>query len=302
MSAPGRIMTGVNPSGSPALVDFQSFNGLIGRNTDYLMFFQSFPAEPVLYSAYFTFCTTLGALAISTWQPMGATIVADINAGTYDAYIDGEAATMAADGRNHIIRFAHEGNGNWTNYGPSSCTDAAYISMFRRVVTRFRAAGAKNVQFAWNPNVWTLAGLADPRPRYPGDEYCHWIGLDGYMNLLSGAWSTFSTIHSADAASIQALSPNKLYMVAEQGQGEHDVRGSRIQWYKDALGTTIPSLTPNMRLVNFFHRDLTGVGEGDYRIDLGNGVNDPSAVNIRSLLSYPPYTEVPRVGVAGWRT
>src|SRR5690606_11729248 len=96
-----------------------------------------------------------------------------------------------------ILRIFHEFEGDWY---PWSLTEngkdpAVYVSAFRYVVDRFRAAGANNVQWMWCLN-------AEPKPYaaynwvvscYPGDEYVDIVATDIYNHPDLGTpdWKSF---------------------------------------------------------------------------------------------------------------
>lgn len=282
------IALGVN-TGSTVLADFQAFNALTGRGIDCTMYFQAFPAEPIFYSSQLTDSTTLNATPQAAWIPSGVGIVAAINAGTHDAYIDGEAATVVAYNKKVQIRLMYEMNLNILDYGPSSCSDAQYISAYQRIVTRFRNAGATKVEWVWTPNIWILSagGIPSPVTRYPGDAYVDWIGTDGYMNKLNGVVYTFEQLHYPEFQVLSAMAPSKRYMIGETGQGQTDARVNRVQWYKDLQGT----LNSKMRVVKqfgFFNRDKTAAGEGDYTIDT-SGTDTASKNAIAAILNSSPF-------------
>jgi mannan endo-1,4-beta-mannosidase len=102
---------------------------------------------------------------------------ADIANGRQDRYIRRFARDLAEFDGTVYLRYAHEMNGFWY---PWSRDAAGYRRAWRRVVTLFRQAGARNVRFLWsvNPNLYdTPAGmLRSSRPYWPGSSYVDAIG------------------------------------------------------------------------------------------------------------------------------
>ena len=282
------LLVGANTvSGDFSTAQAQALQTRLGVNLDLVMFYQSFGGEPALYASQFATARALNAIPQGAWQPSGVGIVDQILSGVYDPVIDDSASRCKAFGLPVHIRFAYEMNGNWTAYGPSSTTDANYILMWRRVVDRFRAAGATNVQWVWSPNIWSASkgAVASPLGRYPGDAYVDIIGLDGYQNLTSSSWLTFAELFAADHKQLVGLAPGKPFAVSEFGQGEPDARGSRHQWMQDALAA-IPRMN-NVRFVTFFDRNKLD-GEGDYTLDV-TGSDQAGATIIGNILSLAPY-------------
>jgi hypothetical protein len=136
-----------------------------------------------------------GYVPILTWEPLFAGYTRldpvqprldNIINGDYNSYIDAFADQVKALSGTIIIRFMHEFEGDWypwslvhNNQDPNK-----YITAFRKVVDRFRARGANNVQWMWCVN-------SDYAPYksynwivncYPGDSYVDIVATDIYNN------------------------------------------------------------------------------------------------------------------------
>lgn len=120
-------------------------------------------------------------LARTTAENGGVT-VADVAAGRLDDYVRRYGVELAAYGRPVLVRlFNGEFDGDWW-YGVSpranpSLTPATFVAAWRRVVDGVRAAGARNVSWAWIPTASPRTRIA---PYYPGDSYVDWAGADVY--------------------------------------------------------------------------------------------------------------------------
>jgi hypothetical protein len=91
------------------------------------------------------------------------------------------ATTLKARGKKVYLSFHHEPEAVESDgFG----TPDAYKAAYRRVVTIFRAHGAKNVIFTWQLTDWAFrADRSDPRYAgkwYPGDAYVDVVGADVY--------------------------------------------------------------------------------------------------------------------------
>lgn len=117
-------------------------------------------------------------------------------------------------------------NGDWTDFQPTPAARvpkphggsyAQFIAAWRRVVTVFRQAGVRNVQWVFNPTTDTYPGTTDVRLIYPGSAYVDVLGLDGY-NWGSGKglqWRSFSEVYRVQYQRVVALDPNKPVWICE---------------------------------------------------------------------------------------
>ncbi|KAJ3046597.1 hypothetical protein HK097_000715 [Rhizophlyctis rosea] len=174
-----------------------------------------------------------------------------------DAALDELAKTCAdlnGKGAQIMLRFGHEMNGNWYKYGQDP---QAYVSLWRRMATRVRAA-TNRTALVWAPN--TAGGYpfpggaytpskADPRfdqmdtnkdgvlnsqddpftPYYPGDTYVDWIGISAYYfgpgTSGSNTTSASPNVLPKDDEFLYYIDPlyrfarerNKLFAVSETG-------------------------------------------------------------------------------------
>jgi hypothetical protein len=156
------------------------------------------------------------------WQgrPAGPLLDA-ISRGDADARIDQVARSLAIVRGVVLVEAGWEMNGNWAYgwqgiaNGADPSAPAKYIAAVRRVVDRFRAAGATNVRWVFNPN--TGNALAAPGAGsshwnwyanyYPGDPYVDFVGAHGYNgpHAFSAPYHTFDDLfNGADADRILA--------------------------------------------------------------------------------------------------
>ena len=173
--------------------------------------------------------------------------LAGIASGAYDFYLDEWAQSAASFGRPVLVRFGHEMNDPYRYpWGPQNNTKEEFIAAWRRVVTRFRAAGATNVIWVWSPHVayeyWELY--------YPGAGTVDWVAT-GVLNFGPIAqwsrWWTFDEIFGSKYPTLSGF--GKPVMVAEFGSLA--VGGDRAAWYRDAL-EDLPSRYPAIRSLLFF--------------------------------------------------
>src|SRR2546428_6615053 len=189
--------------------------------------------QPAMLNAVrnYTSAGLTGATPLITWEAWGPAPMTVANntfplskiaAGTFDVYIGSWAVGLRNYGGLVLLDFGHEMDGNWYpwGYGVNGNTAAQYIAAFRHVHDRFVLAGATNVQFVWNPNVWNPAGV-DQRAFYPGDAYVDWMAIDVYnWGAAAGGWASLASALGSMTniyTGVAGLS-NKPMMVREWGE------------------------------------------------------------------------------------
>ena len=220
---------------------------------------QQFPIQVV------TAIDGIGSIPVITWEPWLTDFdngrhptlplreardhhgLAAIARGDYDFYIDNWAASAARYGKPVLVRFGHEMNDPYRYpWGPQNNTKEEYIYAWRRVVERFRAAGATNVLWVWSPHVayeyWDLY--------YPGDAYVDWVAT-GVLNFGPIAqWSRWWSVAEIFGTKYERLASfGKPVMIAEFGSLA--VGGDRAEWYRQALDS-LPQRYPAVRALLFF--------------------------------------------------
>ena len=107
-------------------------------------------------------------------------------------------------------------NGNWSYAwqgvlnGNDAGAPAKYAAAWRHVVDVFRAQGASNVRWVFNPNVGnalthTASGATSWNwyaNYYPGDAYVDYVGAHGFNGpaVWGGSWQSFDTMTNGAGA------------------------------------------------------------------------------------------------------
>lgn len=189
-----------------------------------------------------------GYLPHITWEPMMG--LPELMSGKYDNDIRKYGEAIAAFGKPVILRFAHEFNGDWYPWSilnEELVPASVYVTAFKYVHAKIRAAGATNAHWVWAPN--NASGAKNPQSLasyYPGDEYVDLIGMDGYNFGTSQTWSSwqsFSQIFSDLYGWIQQHHPNKPVFISEMGTSS--TGGSKAAWINDMfvqLKTNFPKV------------------------------------------------------------
>jgi mannan endo-1,4-beta-mannosidase len=182
-----------------------------------------------------------------------------INSGRYDAYITQFAKDAAAYHYPFIVRVLHEMDGTWYPWGFSvngNTNIQDFVNAFKHIVDIFRAAGATNVQFVWNPTavgaaaVQTYGGLL--RQAYPGDNYVDWIALDGY-NLKLDNWLSLQEVFQPAYGLLTSFSkrPMILWEVGSLENPQDPM--AKANWIKQGFLTTIPNDFPAVKVAAWFN-------------------------------------------------
>jgi hypothetical protein len=192
-----------------------------------------------------------GVVPMITWEPsLAPTVVGQasysptrIARGMYDAYLRRAAREAASFQHPLFVRLAPEMNGNWNSWGvrPGNSA-AAYIAMWRHVVSIFREAGAYNVHWVWSPNVDGTASTKPFNAYYPGDTWVDDVALDGYNwgSVRKSTWLSFDQVFQASYEAITRLTSKPL-MIAETASTE--LGGSKAAWISEipnALAVDMP--------------------------------------------------------------
>ncbi len=208
----------------------------------------------------------LGSIPVITWEPWLTTFesrlhpelplrnvrdrngLASIARGDYDFYVDAWARGAARFEKPLLVRFAHEMNDPYRYpWGPQNNEPQDFIAAWRRVVDRFRAAGATNVLWVWSPHV----AYAGYEVYWPGDDYVDWVAT-GALNYGTVAywsqWWSFQEIFGQHYDFLEGF--GKPIMVAEFGS--LTVGGDRAAWYGEALGD-FRDRYPAVHALLFFH-------------------------------------------------
>jgi hypothetical protein len=224
---------------------------------------------PLINSSQLDGVISRGAVPQVTWEPWDAIgsptdpnyALSTITNGSHDAYLQASAQAAAAYGKQFQLRFAPEMNGSWAPWEGSvnGNTPQLYVAAWQRVVSIFRAAGARNVQWVWAPNNGPTGTIAS---YYPGDSYVDFIGLDGYnWGSSLGQWQTFTQVFGPSYAIVTSLSATKPIEITETASAE--TGGVKSSWITSAFLNEIPASFPRVVAVIWFDENK----ETDWRVD-----------------------------------
>ena len=161
------------------------------------------------------------------------------------------ARRVKAYGKVVAIRPWAEMNGDWQSWRPTASPTggyatgyAAFIAAWRNLVNIFRAEGATNVRWVFNPTTDTYAGTTDVRRIWPGSSYVNILGLDGYNWGTGGifTWRSFADIYQTQYNRLVALAPTLPLWICEVGCADplsavNTVTApsgqSKAQWWKE---------------------------------------------------------------------
>ena len=204
-----------------------------------------------------------GHTLLISWD-MGSTVsqrFSTYTKGGHDTYLRSVAAAARGFGAPIYLRPWAEMNGDWSTFQPTTDgsrpaggTPGEFKAAWQHVVTVFRAAGATNVRWVFNPTTDTYAETTDIRTIFPGSNYVDVLGLDGYNWGTGGVftWRSFADIYTVQYQRLLALAPTLPVWVCEVGSKQPlvhdgspiDPANSKAAWYKDALSSkAFPAIT-----------------------------------------------------------
>lgn len=212
--------------------------------------------------------TAAGQVILYTWQTRRYSGIsptwASIAAGAEDATIDAAAGRIRAMTGPVMVNFQNEPESSVGTLG----TTLAYRAAARRIVERFRAAGADNAIF-----VYVVMGVADSprftdmvRQMYPGDDVTDWIGFDpfNWASARGVPWRGFEeTVRPwYDWATTVLTTGNKPLLLAEYGTVEDPARPERkAAWFAEVEAAVSARTFPLLRLLCYFdHRPPASSG------------------------------------------
>ena len=230
----------------------------------------------------------------ANWKPENGSTWAQVAAGRQDALIDAAAARIKQrlQGRPFFLAIHHEPE-NDLNAGIPGMRASDYQAMFRHVVQRLRADGAKFVS-VWVMMSWHTHGerglySSAPTGFYPGDDVVDWIGADPYLfngatlksvidQTASRGWPGFYTWATRDHR-------DKPIMLAEVGVSAPTTtqRAAALR----ALPAQVAAL-PAIKAVVAFNHGVDKNARYDYSLD-----TNPTVLSAaRAAFSSPPFVRI----------
>jgi hypothetical protein len=247
----------------PSFESLTTYEGRVGRAVEDQVFHQWGDVFPS--TAEKDLCDIGGRIVMFNWK-MGVGWAA-VASGAQDSVIDACAARFATWGKKCFVAPHHEPE----NENPASIgTPANYRAAYRRIVERFRAAGATNVIWVWKMigGQFQQYGTAAYDPSgtgdsfWPGDDIVDWPAYDPYNNYgcTNSTWHTFE--ERADQSLIGNFSfydhtgtywPDKPLMIGETGTNEHDALSpTKATWFTE-MALSIEGNLSRIKAMFYFH-------------------------------------------------
>jgi hypothetical protein len=186
-----------------------------------------------------TWSTSRGAVPVIATGPAGYAPLSRLISGAEDARIIAWADATRAFGHPIMIRLMAEMNGSWEPWSTGANGNQAgeYVQAWRHVVDVFRARGATNAVWVWNPDR-QYNGATPMSSLWPGADYVDWVGLDLYnfATPAKGGWLPFAKMMKPSVRAIRAVAGSKPLMVNEVGCAQ----GSRKPAWIRAMYASLP--------------------------------------------------------------
>jgi len=173
--------------------DYASLKLPTGFYNFYLAWGDNFPAKE-------TAGLRSGGILVITWEPYlkaepGRSLLGEIAAGKYDAYMASMAEALNKYGRPVMLRWGHEPNGDWYAWSGAKNGKSAemYILAWRQMARVMRSKNGNRLKLVFSVNGQDTPGGSWNRFEnyYPGTEYADAVGLDLYNWGNSRKWSSW---------------------------------------------------------------------------------------------------------------
>ena len=185
----------------------------------------------------------------TTSDPNG---VEEVINGDFDTAIQNWAKGIKETGTPVFIRIGNEMNGYWVSWGYKGTYEDSdlYAMAYRHIVDIFKANGADNAKFVWNPNGTSIPdyGWNAATMYYPGQNYVDWLGMTRY-NFGTPNFSYFDDLYKDLYQEYSLQFPNKPMMIGEFGSVESN--GNKPYFIKDMF-QKISHNYPNLKLIIWF--------------------------------------------------
>jgi hypothetical protein len=221
----------------------------------------------------------MGIKTMVTWEPTlknGADPLTAILSGSEDAIINDFANKSKAYGKPFFLRFAHEMNGDWYDWGGAQTGNnpARYVAAWQYVWNKFQQAGATNAIWVWCPNADSVPAESwnALENYYPGDAYVDWVGVDFY----GLKWGDNPPAAALDRVYVP-YGARKPIMIGETSAADCSKYAPGTTMTKDQWTTALfdaIAARDNVRAVFWFNQN--NAGEADWRI---NSCPNPAAQN-----------------------
>ena len=160
-----------------SLAGAAAFTAATGVKPNVFMYYSAW--QTPFQAAFATTAAQRGAVPLVQMNPTNVSLAA-IAAGQYDGYLDSYAEAVRVYGRQVILGFGHEMNGNWYSWGYTRANPVAFVDVWRHVVTLFRRQGVRNVTWLWTANIMVTGGIPSPAQRWLEARSGDMVVLDGY--------------------------------------------------------------------------------------------------------------------------
>jgi mannan endo-1,4-beta-mannosidase len=269
--APDRDYLGVALSGVPQdMSRAHRWAAQVGAKPNIITIYESF--EDDFAAAEVRKIYEYGALPIVRWEPYTVAL-ADIAAGTQDAYVTAFATAVRALNVPIALTFAHEMNGHWYPWGTRGTEAADFVAAWRHLHRLFATAGASNVIWTWTPNVSNPISGVKLAPLYPGDAYVDWVGIDGYFTHRGE--QTFADLFGPTMKQVRGFT-KRPFLIVETGSEPGSMR-ARV------VADLFASVAKASDIIGFVY--FNQKGSGDWSIDSDR----PAIATYRSKVKSLPF-------------
>jgi mannan endo-1,4-beta-mannosidase len=199
------------PDAPETTAGVDQFTRVTGKQPNLVSYYS--PWLEAFQRGFATSMASRGAETVVQIDPKNVSLASIAN-GQYDRYLRSYAAEVKAFGRQVVLSFGHEMNGDWYSWGYHNTPSAVFVGAWRRVVSVFRSAGASNAIWLWTVNIIDKnVPIPNPSRWWPGKSYVNWVGIDGYYYTSS---QTFAQVFGPTIVDVRELTKAPI-LIAETG-------------------------------------------------------------------------------------
>jgi hypothetical protein len=226
--------------------EIDAYQPLAGHQVDTALVFKTWGNNESFERLDFVNLNKRGIMPILSWEPwdnLGSPqnqsefTLESIVMGEHDAYIENWAREISELEFPIVLRFAHEMNGAWYPWSEqrNGNKKGDFVKAWKHIYEIFETEGARNVIWAWAPNVNRYLRNISLSELYPGDQFVDVIGFSGYS--VSDI-DDFERVYASSFEELRGFT-NKNVLITELGVGGNlATRPDRMKSLLAGLGRT----------------------------------------------------------------
>lgn len=198
----------INGVALTSMDDLQPWETATGEHPAVIAIFTQFGAKFPLWAI--KLALKAHAVPLVQLDPNGSPLAA-IAHGAYDRQLRAYNAAIRSVNDPVFLSFGHEMNGVWYSWGCGKASPKMFRAAWRHIHAMITAP---HVLWMWTVNDMWHGDPCPLRPWYPGAAYVNWVGIDGYLRLSAG---NFTSAFGLTLPRLHRIARGKPMLLAESG-------------------------------------------------------------------------------------